>query len=176
MYFFSAVIFFQFLVFKALEPDWIRVGIQPKMLDLDPDEMNADPQPCKKLSYLLIFGRTACRWASSPPFRQTGSQKIQELPYTFYFRRAVWCLSNGLERLLAQQFFSLKKSAPANKVGRQDKPSAEKWGDQRDFCMKQQRTLNSDPLQWIWQPPIPNSNFWCFPIWVPTEKNRVSMG
>ncbi len=29
------------------DPYWIRVriGIQPKMLDTDPDEMNADPQP-----------------------------------------------------------------------------------------------------------------------------------
>ncbi len=28
--------------------DWIRIriGIHPKMLDPDPDEMNADPQPC----------------------------------------------------------------------------------------------------------------------------------
>jgi hypothetical protein len=25
------------------------MGIQPKMLDPDPDEMNADPQPCLKL-------------------------------------------------------------------------------------------------------------------------------
>jgi hypothetical protein len=41
------------LVIKALDPDpyWIliRIGIQPKMLELDPDpdpdEMNADPQP-----------------------------------------------------------------------------------------------------------------------------------
>jgi hypothetical protein len=33
--------FFQFLVIKA----WMRIDIQPKMLDLDPDEMNADPQP-----------------------------------------------------------------------------------------------------------------------------------
>jgi hypothetical protein len=40
--------FFQFLLTKALDPDWIRIriGIQPKMLDPDPDEMNADPQPC----------------------------------------------------------------------------------------------------------------------------------
>ncbi len=31
-----------------MDPDWIRIriGIQPKMLDPDPDEMNADPQPC----------------------------------------------------------------------------------------------------------------------------------
>ncbi len=38
----------QFLVIKALDPDWIRIriDIQPKMLDPDPDEMNADPQPC----------------------------------------------------------------------------------------------------------------------------------
>ncbi len=46
--FFSAVIFFQFLLIKALDPDWIRIrtGVQPKMLDPDPNEMNADPQPC----------------------------------------------------------------------------------------------------------------------------------
>ncbi len=40
-YFFSAVIFILFLVMKTLDPDWIRIGIQPKMLD--PDQMNADP-------------------------------------------------------------------------------------------------------------------------------------
>jgi hypothetical protein len=45
--FFSAVIFFfQFLVIKALDPDWIRIRIQPKMLGPDADEMKADPQPC----------------------------------------------------------------------------------------------------------------------------------
>ncbi len=29
------------------DPYWIRIGIRPKMLELDPDpdEMNADPQP-----------------------------------------------------------------------------------------------------------------------------------
>jgi hypothetical protein len=46
---FSAVIFFQFLVIKALDPDWIRIpiGVHPKMLDPDPDpeKMNTDPQP-----------------------------------------------------------------------------------------------------------------------------------
>jgi hypothetical protein len=36
------------LVIKALDLDWIRIGIQP-MLDPDSDEMNADPQPCQKL-------------------------------------------------------------------------------------------------------------------------------
>jgi len=45
--FFSCNFFLQFLVIKALDPDWIRIriGVQPKMLDPDPDEMNADPQP-----------------------------------------------------------------------------------------------------------------------------------
>jgi hypothetical protein len=47
---FTAVIFFQFLVIKALDPNWIRIriGVHPKMLDPDPDpdEMNTDPQPC----------------------------------------------------------------------------------------------------------------------------------
>ncbi len=37
--FLSAVIFF---VIKALDP----YGIQPKMLEPDPGEMNVDPQPC----------------------------------------------------------------------------------------------------------------------------------
>ncbi len=43
----SAVNFFQFLVIKALDPDLIRIriGVHPKMLDPDPDEMNTDPQP-----------------------------------------------------------------------------------------------------------------------------------
>jgi hypothetical protein len=27
----------------------IRIGIQPKMLDPDPDEINEDPQPCSKI-------------------------------------------------------------------------------------------------------------------------------
>ncbi len=34
---FSTVIFSQFLVMKALDPDWIRIGGHPKMLDPDPD-------------------------------------------------------------------------------------------------------------------------------------------
>ncbi len=59
--FFSAVIFFQFFVIKAPDPDWIRIriGVQPKMLDPDPgpDEMNADPQPC----FNLIRTRQ-CAW------------------------------------------------------------------------------------------------------------------
>jgi hypothetical protein len=39
--------FFQFLVIKALDPDWIRIriSVHPKMLDPDPDEKNTDPQP-----------------------------------------------------------------------------------------------------------------------------------
>ena len=47
------VIFFQFLVIKALDPDWIRIririGIQHHTLDPDPGKMNTDPQPCKCL-------------------------------------------------------------------------------------------------------------------------------
>jgi hypothetical protein len=31
-----------------MDPEWIRIRIQPKMLDPDLDEMNADPQPCFK--------------------------------------------------------------------------------------------------------------------------------
>ncbi len=51
-FFFPAVIFFLFLVIKALDPDWIRIriqiGLQPQTLDPvpDPDQMNTDPKPC----------------------------------------------------------------------------------------------------------------------------------
>jgi hypothetical protein len=38
--------FSQFLPIETLDPDWIRIriGIQPKMLDPDPDSMNPDPK------------------------------------------------------------------------------------------------------------------------------------
>jgi hypothetical protein len=58
--FFSAVIFFKFLVIKALDPDWIRIriGIQPQTLDPDPDQMNEDPKPWLKVistfCYVLV--------------------------------------------------------------------------------------------------------------------------
>ncbi len=46
--FFSAVIFFQFLVIKALDPDWIRIriGLRPQTLDPDPEKINTDPKHC----------------------------------------------------------------------------------------------------------------------------------
>jgi hypothetical protein len=47
-FFFSAEFFFQFLVIKALDPDRIRIRIRIQSKMLDPDEMNADPQPCFK--------------------------------------------------------------------------------------------------------------------------------
>jgi hypothetical protein len=53
MFFFEAVIFFQFLVIKTLDPDWIRIGIHPKMLDPDPYQMNTDPKPWYYVLYLL---------------------------------------------------------------------------------------------------------------------------
>jgi hypothetical protein len=57
LFFFSAVIFGQFLVIKALDPDpyWIWIGIQPKMLNPYPDEMNADPQPCLEVLVVLLL-------------------------------------------------------------------------------------------------------------------------
>jgi hypothetical protein len=41
---FLAVHFSQVLVIKTLDPDWIRIGIgiQPKMLDPNPESMNPD--------------------------------------------------------------------------------------------------------------------------------------
>jgi hypothetical protein len=48
------------LVIKALDPDWmrIRISIQPKMLEVDPDpdEMNAVLQPWLALYWLFSSG------------------------------------------------------------------------------------------------------------------------
>jgi hypothetical protein len=41
-FFFSCIFFFSFLLSKL----WIRVGIQPKMLDPKPCQMNTDPKHC----------------------------------------------------------------------------------------------------------------------------------
>ncbi len=40
-----------------IDPDWIRIGIQPKMLD--PDEINADPQPWNVLVFLRLVAGDA---------------------------------------------------------------------------------------------------------------------
>ncbi len=46
--FFQLLFFFEFLVIKALDPDWtrirIRIGLQPQPLDPDPEKMNTDPK------------------------------------------------------------------------------------------------------------------------------------
>ncbi len=56
--FFSAVNIFQFLVIKipgtVLDPYWIRIGIQPKMLDPDPYQMNTDLQPWLYL-FIIVY-------------------------------------------------------------------------------------------------------------------------
>ena len=51
---FTAVNFLQFLVLKTLNPDWIRIGIRPKMLDPDPYQMSADPQPWSEVRIRII--------------------------------------------------------------------------------------------------------------------------
>ncbi len=47
------------------DPDlyWIRIGIQPKMLDPDPFRMNTDPKPCLKSSFgIRIKSGRGKRW------------------------------------------------------------------------------------------------------------------
>ncbi len=41
----------QFWVIKIM--DWIRIGIQPKMLDPDPYQMNTDPKHCQIVTIFL---------------------------------------------------------------------------------------------------------------------------
>jgi hypothetical protein len=71
--FFSAVIFFQFLVIKALDPYWIRIriGLQPQPLDPDPEKMNTDPKHCCKWAHLdsrlarqKVYQEEGCQTAS----------------------------------------------------------------------------------------------------------------
>ncbi len=73
---FSAVILFQFLVIKALDPDWIRIririririGLQPQPLDPDPEKMNTDPQPWTKVrSRLPNFGQSPLKKGTRDP-------------------------------------------------------------------------------------------------------------
>ncbi len=55
-FFFSCNFFSIFGLYKkALDPDWIRIriGVHPKMLDPDPDEMDTDQQPCRGAHLLL---------------------------------------------------------------------------------------------------------------------------
>jgi hypothetical protein len=53
--------FLQFLVIKTLDPDWIWIGIQPKMLGPDPDSMKPDPRYWMAVSwYSSVWG-----WRSS---------------------------------------------------------------------------------------------------------------
>jgi hypothetical protein len=57
--FFSAVNFFQVLVIKTLDPDWIRslilIGIYPKILDPDPDSNESGSETLVILS-TYIYG------------------------------------------------------------------------------------------------------------------------
>ncbi len=55
------------MVIKTLAPDWIRIGIQLKMLDLDPYKMNTDRKPVLRIwdvytgSRILIFTHPGSR-------------------------------------------------------------------------------------------------------------------
>ncbi len=42
-------------VIKTLDPDWIPIRIQPKMLDPDPDSKNPDPKHCLQSHKPLLF-------------------------------------------------------------------------------------------------------------------------
>jgi hypothetical protein len=59
------------MVIKALDPYWIRIriGIQPKMLDPDPDEMNADTQPWGQAEVCIL---TDFRCGKGGLFRHPG--------------------------------------------------------------------------------------------------------
>jgi hypothetical protein len=51
------------LVIKTLHPDWIRIGIQPKVLDPDPVQMNAD---CGSATLVVIIKKGGKTPANTP--------------------------------------------------------------------------------------------------------------
>jgi hypothetical protein len=71
----SALIFFSFLVIKALDPYWIRIGIGLKhhTLDQDQEKMNTDPQPCQEAERstagILQTAQGGCKEAHRHPRR-----------------------------------------------------------------------------------------------------------
>jgi len=85
--FFSAVIFFQFLVIKALDPDWIRIriGLQPQPLDPDPEKMNMDPKPWirERMDRWVIGGNvgsaSSCRWQYTEVYSQHDGKKMHSI-------------------------------------------------------------------------------------------------
>ncbi len=80
--FFSAVNFVQFLVIKTLDPDWIRIGIQPKMLDPDPKHW-----VIYKILHAVFFNYMNCLlsvfdyFCSSQTFERGGGVKRTERQY-----------------------------------------------------------------------------------------------
>ncbi len=55
-------------------PEWIRIGIQPKMLDPDPESMNPDPKDC-----LWDFGFKPNNVAAD----QQQKLEIEYIPYMY---------------------------------------------------------------------------------------------
>jgi hypothetical protein len=51
---FSSCKFFHFLAIKTLDSDWIRISIQPKMLDPDPYQMISDLKPWYRNSHTCV--------------------------------------------------------------------------------------------------------------------------
>jgi hypothetical protein len=68
---------------KALDPDWIRIGIQLKMLDQDPESNKPDPDP-------TLFAVLAS--VQAPEL----SQDVESLMWTVYFFHSYLRLSKTI--------------------------------------------------------------------------------
>ncbi len=88
------------MAIKALDPDWIQIGIQPKMLDPDPYQINANPQPYY-LMLLMYFD-----FYVFPPYlvsvmRRKLLKQIQHAPIghlTFHNQKKFWTLHTAAGR------------------------------------------------------------------------------
>jgi hypothetical protein len=63
--FFSCIFFLNFLVIKTLDPDWIRIGIQPKMLDPDPYQIHL--KCWIRIKWIWIHNAMSPRRPQCPP-------------------------------------------------------------------------------------------------------------
>jgi hypothetical protein len=73
--FFSAIIFFKFLSSKP----WIRIVIQPKVLDSDPNQMNADPQLCKVVFFFSRLHKERVFYVSEKIMKQAANVARENL-------------------------------------------------------------------------------------------------
>jgi hypothetical protein len=84
-----AVNFFPIFCHKTLNPDWIRIRNQPKMLDPDPYQMNTDPKPCLPAHVLQHYLHTGCSLQGLKAIRTGTYLSIRSVCKYVFFHAAI---------------------------------------------------------------------------------------